>query len=53
MIGAIGSRRIAAPRGEYPRISWKYCVMRNITPYIDKKIRIIPPVPVLKAGFLK
>ncbi len=27
--------------------------MRNITPYIDRKIRIMPPVPVLNAGLRK
>src|SRR5438045_3950495 len=27
--------------------------MRNITPYIDRKTRIIPPVAVLKAGLRK
>ena len=53
MIGAIGSSRSAALSGVYPRISWKYWVMRNITPYIDKKIRIMPHVPVLKAGLRK
>ena len=34
-------------------MSWKYCVMRNMTPNIDKKIRIMPPVPVLNAGLLE
>ena len=50
MIGAIGKRRRAALSGVYLRINWKYCVMRNITPNMDRKIRIMPLVPVLKAG---
>jgi len=48
MIGAIGKRRRAALSGVYLRINWKYCVMRNITPNMDRKIRIMPLVPVLK-----
>ena len=53
MIGAIGSRRTAAPSGLYPRMSWRYCVSRNITPNIDMKISTMPAVPVLNAGFSK
>ncbi len=47
--GAIGRNRNAEPRGLKPKISWKYCVIKNITPNIDRKTRIIPPVAVAKA----
>src|SRR6185369_6477852 len=47
--GAIGRKRNAEPRGLNPRISWKYCVMRNITPNIARNTRIIPPVAVANA----
>ena len=50
MIGDIGRKRSEAPRALYPRISWKYWVMRNITPNIARKIRIIPALPALNAG---
>ena len=53
MIGAIGSSRSAVDNGEYSRTSWKYCVMRNITPNSAMKTRIMPPVPVLNAGLRK
>jgi hypothetical protein len=53
MIGAIGSRRSAAPSGEYPSTSWKYCVIRNMTPNIERNTSIIPPLPVLKLGLRK
>ena len=53
MIGAIGRNRRAAPNALKPMTSWKYCVKRNITPNIDMKTRIMPPVPTLKAGLEK
>ena len=53
MITAIGNVRSDASSGLYPCTSWKYCVIMNSTPYIDRNTRIIPPVPVLNAGFLK
>src|SRR2546430_16856623 len=50
MIGAMGKKRSAALSGVYRRINWKYWGMRNIIPNIDRKIKIMPLVPVLKAG---
>ena len=50
MIGAIGRNRSAVENGVYPRISWKYCVMRNITPNIDRNTRIMPPVAGAERG---
>src|SRR5258707_599655 len=34
-------------------MSWKYCVMRNITPYSARNTRIIPEVPTENAEFRK
>ena len=53
MIGAIGRTRSAADKGLYPSTSWKYWVIRNMTPYMARNTRIIPPVPVLNAGLRK
>ena len=48
-----GAGAAPGPSGLLPSTSWKYCVMRNITPYIATNTRIIPPVPVLNAGLRK
>ena len=53
MIGAIGSRRMAAWNGVSARTSWKYWVSRNIIPYMARKMSIIPLVPTEKAGLRK
>ena len=53
MIGAMGRNRSAADSALYPRISWKYCVMRHITPNIARNTSTMPPVAVLNAGLRK
>ncbi len=53
MIGDMGRVRRAAWRGSRPSTSWKYWVMRNSTPYMPRKTRIIPPVPTLNDGLRK
>ena len=50
MIGAMGRNRIAADSGLNPRTSWKYWVIRNMTPYIERNTSTMPPVAVLKAS---